>query len=87
MPAARPEDRVLIAKLAAAERWGRTPDRAAATAPARAGMRAKFARQIDPDSTLDPVERERRVDSLVRAHMLRMSLAAKAARAKSGRAS
>jgi hypothetical protein len=88
VPAARPEDRVLIAKLAAAERWGRTPDRTAATAPARAGLRAKFAREVDPGGSLDPVERERRVDSLVRAHMLRMSLAAKAARAaKSGRAS
>ena len=87
MPAATPEDRVLIAKLAAAERWGRTPDRTAATAPARAGLRAKFAREIDPDGTLEPAVLEMRVDSLVRAHMLRMSLAAKAARAAKSAAS
>ena len=80
MPSRDPESRVLVAQIAAAERWGRTTDRTAATAPARAGLRAKFAREVDPDSTLDPVELERRVDSLMRAHMLRMSLAAKAAR-------
>lgn len=84
MPARTPEDRTLVAQIAAAERWGRTPDRTAATAPARAGLRAKFAREIDPDGTLDPVELERRVDSLQRAHMLRMSLAAKAARRRKG---
>jgi phage FluMu protein gp41 len=82
MPARTPEDRSLVAQIAAAERWGRTPDRTAATAPARAGLRAKFARQVDPHGTLDPAEVERRVDHLVHAHMLRMSLKAKAARRK-----
>lgn len=83
MPARLPEDRSIVAQIAAAERWGRTVDRSAATQPARAGLRAKFARQIDPDGTLaaaDPAELERRVDHLQRAHMLRMSLAAKKAR-------
>ncbi len=84
MPARDPEDRVLVAQIAAAERWGRTTDRTAATAPARAGLRAKYAREIDPDGTLDPAELERRVDSLMRAHMLRMSLAAKTARRRAG---
>jgi hypothetical protein len=79
-----PEDRSLVAQIAAAERWGRTPDRTAATAPARAGLRAKYAREVDPDNQLDDAERERRVDSLMRAHMLRMSLAAKNARRKAG---
>lgn len=75
----------MVAQIAAAERWGRTPDRTAATAPARAGLRAKYAREIDPQSQLLENERERRVDSLMRAHMLRMSRAAKAARgAKDG---
>lgn len=73
-----------MAQIAAAERWGRTPDRTAATEPARAGLRAKFAREVDPDGTLDAAELERRVDSLVRAHMLRMTLAAKAARRAKG---
>lgn len=82
MAARSPEDRTLVAQIAAATRWGRTPDRTAATAPARAGLRAKFAREIDPSGTLEPAELERRVDSLVHAHMLRMSLRAKASRRK-----
>lgn len=81
MPSRDPDDRVTVARIAAAERWGRTSDRTAATAPARAGLRAKFAREVDPNGTLSPAELEQRVDSLVRAHMLRMSLAAKRARA------
>lgn len=80
MPARDPQDRSTIAQIAAAERWGRTPDRSAATAPARAGLRAKFAKEIDPLGSLDPVELERRVNSLVRAHCLRMSRAAALAR-------
>lgn len=84
MPASDPLDRSTIARIAAAERWGRTADRSAATAPARAGLRAKFAREIDPDGCLAITELERRVDMLVRAHMLRMSRAAKAERNKSG---
>lgn len=70
----------MVARIAASERWGRTADRVSATAPARAGVRAKYAREIDPDGTLPPAELERRVGLLVQAHMLRMSLAAKNAR-------
>ncbi|MEV5962096.1 hypothetical protein AB0L70_10050 [Kribbella sp. NPDC051952] len=51
--------------------------------PARAGLRAKFAREIDPDGTLDPAEVERGVEQLLRAHMMRMSLKAKATRRQS----
>lgn len=83
MVAKDPQSRVLLARAAANARWGRTADRAAATAPARRGLRAKFAREIDPDGTLAasaPAELERRVDNLYLAHMLRMSLAAKKAR-------
>jgi len=65
--------RVLIAQIAAAERWAREPDRTTATAPARRGLRAKFERQADPDGVLPPDERARRVDHLMRAHMLRMA--------------
>ncbi len=82
MAASTAEDRSLIAQIAAAERWGRTPDRTAATAPARAGLRARFAREVDPMGDLDDAEVERRVDQLMRAHMLRMSLAARTARRK-----
>ena len=81
MPSKDPGDRATIAQIAAAERWGRTPDRTAATAPARAGLRAKYAREVDPDGVLSPTELERRVDQLMKAHMLRMTRAAKRARA------
>jgi hypothetical protein len=74
------EEKSLAARIAAAEKWGRTADRTAATEPARAGLRARFEREADPDGTLDPAERARRADHLERAHMLRMSLAAKRAR-------
>jgi hypothetical protein len=77
-----PQERALIARVAAAERWARTSDRTAATQPARDGHRARFRRQVDPDGTLDPAERERRVDALMTAHLLRMSLRAKQARAR-----
>jgi hypothetical protein len=80
----RQSDRVLIARIAAAERWGRTADRAAATEPARRGLRAKFEREADPDGTLPPQERARRADLLMRSHMLRMSRAAAQARRRAG---
>jgi hypothetical protein len=81
VPARDPEDRATVALIAALERWGREPDRTAATQPARDAHRAKFAREVDPDGVLDPAEREKRVDHLVRAHMLKMSRAAKKTRA------
>lgn len=76
-------DRVLMARIAAAERWGHTSDRRAATAPARRGLRAKFEREADPHGTLVPAERARRADHLMRAHMLRMSRAAAQGRRRS----
>lgn len=73
---ATPEELSLRARQAALEKWGRTADRSAATAPARAARRAKLAAEIDPDNKLDSAERERRVDYLVKAHMSRMALKA-----------
>jgi hypothetical protein len=75
-------DRALRARIAAAERWGHTSDRVAATAPARRGLRAKFEHEADPDGALGPGERALRADHLMQAHMLRMSLAAARARAR-----
>jgi hypothetical protein len=74
------DDRVLIARIAAAERWARERDRTAATEMARRGLIAKFEREVDPDGTLDPAERARRVEHLRRAQLLRASRAAAAAR-------
>lgn len=78
-----PRERSMLAQIAANTRWATVPDRSKATMPGRAGLRRKFELQVDPDGTLPPAEVERRVNSLMRAHMTRMSLAAaKARRAK-----
>lgn len=76
----RARDRALIARIAAAERWARTPDRSTATEPARRGLRARFEREADPDGRLHPAERARRADALLSAHMLRLARASAMAR-------
>jgi hypothetical protein len=76
------QERTLIARIAAAERWAREPDRVTATAPARAGLWAKFLREVDPEGVLSPDERARRAEHLRRAQLLRASRAAAAARAR-----
>ena len=82
----RARDRSVIARIAAAERWARTSDRAAATEPARRGLRARFEREADPDGVLDASERARRGHALMTAHMLRMARAsAQARRSAAGR--
>lgn len=75
-----PVDRTLAARIAAHERWARTQDRTTATAPARAGLRRKFALEIDPEGVMDPARLESRIEQRMHAHMLRMSLAARKAR-------
>lgn len=75
-----PQDRVLRARIAASERWGHTHDRVRATEPARRGLLAKFERLADPDNELPADERARCAEHLMRAHMMRMSRAAAAAR-------
>lgn len=80
MPANDPEHRALISRIANATRWANEPDRAAATAKAREGLRERFERQADPDGTLSPQERTYRADRLQQAHMARMSLRAAQAR-------
>ena len=69
----RRSDRVLVARIAAGERWARIADRMVATAPVRSGLRARFQRQVDPAQELDAGERARRADALMAAHMLRLA--------------
>ena len=72
-----------MARIATAEKWARCPDRSAATAPARAGRRAKWAAEITAAlGELPQDELERRIDDKQRAAMLRMTLASKVARRK-----
>jgi hypothetical protein len=67
-------DASLRSRIAANERWAHTDDRAAATAPARAGLDARFVAEVDPDGMLDPAERARRVASKRRAYFARLAL-------------
>lgn len=83
MPA--PEHR-LASAIGGLNRWSRvnsTPARTAALAPARAGMRAKLAREADPDGVLPPEELEQAIARLKSAHMRRMSLASAKKRRRS----
>lgn len=77
-------DRVLIARIAAAERWARTVDRRAATEPARRGLRERFEREADSEGVLDVADRARRADALFTAHMLRLARASARSRRREG---
>jgi len=78
-------DRVLIARLAAHERWSRCSNPAAATAAARKAFADRFERQVDPDGVLDPDERARRAESARKAFFTRLAL--KSAQARRARRS
>lgn len=83
MPASDPAERALLARIAAAEKWARVPDRNAATAKARQALVDRFERDVDPEGKLDPAERALRAESARRAFYLRLALAsAKARRAR-----
>lgn len=87
MPASNRGDRALLARIAAHERWARTADRTAATAPARTGLQARFEREVDPDGTLPPAERARRAESARKAFYTRISLrSAQVRRARAAKA-
>lgn len=80
-----PAQRQLAASVGSLTNWSRRAtdeQRREATAPARNGMRAKWAREADPDGTLSPAELDRAIDALQRAHMKRMALASAKSRAR-----
>jgi hypothetical protein len=84
MSARNANERALIGRLAAYERWAQTSDRAAATAAARKAFADRFERQVDPDGVLPPAERARRAESARKAYFSRLALkSAQARRAKS----
>lgn len=59
-------------QLAAHESWAQTKDRAARTAPARAGLEARFLREADGDPA--------RAESIRKAYFARLALASLLAR-------
>lgn len=76
-------ERSLRARIAAHERWAQTPDRSAATAPARAALMARFEREVDPNGTLPPAERARRAEHARKAYYGRLALKSARARRRS----
>jgi hypothetical protein len=75
-----PAERAMHSRAASHARWAHEGDRTAATAPARAGMQARFEKQVDPDGLLDPVERAKRAESARKAYfadLTRRSIAAR----------
>lgn len=74
------EDRSSIARIAAFSRWGKEPDRSAATAAARTAFADKFLHEADPDGVLPYAERVKRAQSLRRAYFQRLALASARAR-------
>ena len=77
--------RKLRAEIAAHTRWMHTPDRSAATKPARDGLERKFEDLVDLDRTLDPATRAKLVANAKSQHYKR--LAYKSAQARKRAAS
>jgi hypothetical protein len=82
VPARRPEDRALIASIAAHASWARTANPAARTANARKAFADCFQREAYPDCLLPPAERARRAEHLRKAHFKRLALKSAQARRK-----
>lgn len=74
MSADTPSERALIARIAAHERWAKTSDRTAATAPGRRAAERRFEHEVDPDGVLSPEERSRRAASARAAWYARLTL-------------
>ena len=82
MPSSDPATRVLVARIAAHEKWARCSDPAAATAAARRAFTDRFEQLVDPEGQLDPAERTRRAGHARRAHYQRLALKSAQARRK-----
>lgn len=77
-----PTERKLRAKLAAHASHAATADPAARAAKGAAGLLARFEREVDPDGHLDALDRRRRAEHLLKAHMARLALKSARARRK-----
>lgn len=70
-------------RIGAHTRWATETDRSAATQPARDAMARKFEDQVDPDRTLAPDERAKRVENARSAYYQRLAMkSAQSRRAK-----
>lgn len=68
------------ARAGAHKSWARTADRAARTSAGTAAFLARFEREVDPDGTLDPAERQRRAESAKRSYFYELAARSAAAR-------
>jgi hypothetical protein len=66
--------------MGAHAKWAKVDDPTAATAAARAGLDARFEREVDPDGVLEPAERARRAAHARASYMYGLSLRAVQAR-------
>lgn len=85
MPARSPEQRALIARIAAQTRWAKE-DPAEQGRKMRAGLHERFLDEVDPGRVLPEAERLRRARSAQQAHMNRMALRSAQARSGGGEA-
>jgi hypothetical protein len=77
-------ERVLAARVAAYTKHSKY-DPAQSTSKARSAFLARFLADVDPDNHLPEIERTRRAEAALKAHMTRLSLrAAKARRLRGG---
>jgi hypothetical protein len=60
--------------------WAQTSDRYARTRPGYDGLLARFAREIDPDGSMDATELAKRVESRKKAHFREIQRKASMAR-------
>lgn len=66
--------------LASHESWARTPDRTARSQPGRDALMRKFEDEVDPERTLTPAERAKRVESARKAFYTRLAFESAKAR-------
>ena len=66
-------ERTLAARVAAFSLHAQRDSREV-TKPARAAFLSRFEKEVDPDGTLPPQERQRRADAAKRAYFTRLSL-------------
>lgn len=88
MPARDPQERALVARIAANSRHAAlsAEERRQATEAARRARHQKLAERADPDGRMTDEERERAVAQLQAAHMQRMTLRAMQARRRASEA-
>ena len=82
MPVPTAAQRRLRAQLAANTRWAHTRDRTAATAKGRDKFEQRFANEVDPDGTLPPAERAKRIANARSAYFQRLALKSSEARSR-----